>query len=335
MNSVDIKSRMFRSLFRALLWMLFTIHYSLFTISCYNQGPITSDAWDLTQQQLDSISFYTTHHYTQGYNFIVSCDSLQILEQQSEMMPVPDILTSEFTNGDVTMPLLSLVDSIKLQRNERLVVADIRTVPSDSIDSVWVKVARDQLTQGWVRESDLLKAVSPDDPISQFIDYFSNAHLLIFLAFCVVVGGAYGLRRLMKKGAKIVHFNDIPSFYPTLLCLLISSSAVLYSSIQLFGPESWRHFYYHPSLNPWALPLHLGLFVSSVWAIVIVAIATVDDIRHRLPLGEALLYLGGMTAVCSVDYVVFSVTTLYYVGYPLLIAYFVFAIYRLSLQKSI
>jgi hypothetical protein len=251
------------------------------------------------------------------------------------MMPVPDILTSEFTNGDVTMPLLSLVDSIKLHRNERLVVADIRTVPSDSIDSVWVKVARDQLTQGWVRESDLLKAVSPDDPISQFIDYFSNAHLLIFLAFCAVVGSAYGLRCLMKKGAKIVHFNDIPSFYPTLLCLLISSSAVLYSSIQLFGPESWRHFYYHPSLNPWALPLHLGLFVSSVWAIVIVAIATVDDIRHRLPLGEALLYLGGMTAVCAVDYVVFSVTTLYYIGYPLLIAYFVFAIYRLSLQKSI
>ena len=75
--------------------------------------------------------------------------------------------------------------------------------------------------------------------------------------------------------------------------------------------------------------------MSSVWAIVIVAIATVDDIRHRLPLGEALLYLGGMTAVCAVDYVVFSVTTLYYIGYPLLIAYFVFAIYRLSLQKSI
>ena len=324
-----------RRISRAVLWIVFTIHYSLFTVSCYNQGPITSDAWNLTEQQLDSISFYTTHHYTQGYNFVVSRDSMKILEQQSEMMPVPDILTSEFTTGDETMPLLSLVDSIILHHHERIVVADIRTVPTDTIDSVWVKVARDQLTQGWVREQDLLKAVSPDDPIRQFIDYFSDAHLLIFLAFCVVVGGAYGLRRLMRKGAKIVHFNDIPSFYPTLLCVLVSASAVLYSSIQLFGPDSWRHFYYHPSLNPWALPWHLGLFVTSVWAIVIVGIATLDDIRHHLPLGEALLYLGGLAAVCAVDYVVFSVTTLYYIGYPLLIAYIVFAIHRLMLQKSI
>jgi len=320
---------------RSLIGLSFIIFHLFFSISCYNQGPLTPDAWNLTEQQLDSISFYTTHHYTQGYNFVVIRDSLHILEQQSEMMPVPDILTSEFTAGHETMPLLSLVDSVKLLRHERVVVADIRTVPSDSIDSVWVKVARDQLTQGWIRESELLKAVSPDDPISQFIDYFSDAHLLVFLAFCVLVGGAYGLRHIMRKGAKIVHFNDIPSFYPTLLCLLISSSAVLYSSIQLFGPESWRHFYYHPSLNPWALPWHLGFFVSSVWAIVIVAIATIDDIRHHLSLGEALLYLGGLAAVCAVDYVFFSVTTLYYVGYPLLIAYFIFAIRRLSLQKSI
>lgn len=296
---------------------------------------MTPDAWDLTKQQLDSISFYTTHHYTQGYNFVVSRDSLVMLEQQSEMMPVPDILTAEITAGDETMPMLSLVDSIVLHRHEHLVVADIRTVPSDSIDSVWVKVARDQLTQGWLRERDLLETVSPDDPISQFIDFFSDAHLLIFLAFCAIVGGAYGVRRILKKGARIVHFNDIPSFYPTLLCLLIASSAVLYSSIQLFAPETWRHFYYHPSLNPYALPWHLGLFVSSVWAILIVAIATVDDVRHHLSFGETILYLAGLAAVCAVVYVVFSVTTLYYIGYPLLILYFLFAIYRLSLQKSI
>ncbi|MBP5798466.1 MAG: zinc ribbon domain-containing protein [Prevotella sp.] len=308
---------------------------SLMLVSCYNQGPITPDAWNLTEQQLDSISFYTTHHYTQGYNFVVSKDSLVILEQQNEMMPVPDILTAEIMAGDETMPMLSLVDSLTLRRHERLVVADICTVPTDSVDSVWVKVARDQLTQGWLRESDLLKAVSPDDSISQFIDFFSDAHLLIFLGFCVIVGGAYGLRRLMRKGAKIVHFNDIASFYPTLLCLLVASSAVLYSSIQLFSPESWRHFYYHPSLNPYALPWHLGLFVTSVWAIVIVAIATIDDVRHHLPFGQAILYLGGLAAVCAVDYVVYSVTTLYYIGYPLLIAYYVFAIYRLSLQKSL
>ena len=226
-------------------------------------------------------------------------------------------------------------DSITLRKNEHIVVADIKTVPADTIDSVWVKVARDQLTFGWIHENELLAKVSPDDPISQFIDFFSDAHMLIFLAFCVVVVAAYGVRRLMKRGAKIVHFNDIPSFYPTTLCLLIASSAVLYSSIQLFGPESWRHFYYHPSLNPFALPLHLGLFVSSVWAIVIVAIATVDDVTKKLPLGAAVLYLSGLTAVCAVCYVVFSITTLYYIGYPLLIAYYVFAIKRLLRLPSL
>jgi len=298
---------------------------------CYNQGPITPDAWDLTAHQLDSISFYTTHHYTQNYNFVVTGDSLVVVEQQPEEMAVPDVISVEIELAGAEQRK----DSITLRKNDRLVVADIKTVPSDTIDSVWVKVARDQLTFGWVHESELLAKVSPDDPISQFIDFFSDAHMLIFMAFCVVIVAAYGVRRLMRKGARIVHFNDIPSFYPTVLCLLVASAAVLYSSIQLFGPETWRHFYYHPSLNPFALPFWLGLFVSSVWAIIIVAIATIDDVTRHLPLVDSILYLGGLAAICAVCYVVFSISTLYYVGYPLLIAYYVFAISRLSLQDSI
>jgi len=315
----------------SILFRLLTPLCCLLLMSCYNRGPITPDAWDLTKQQLDSISFYTTHHYTQNYNFVVTGDSLVVVAQQPEDMAVPEVVSIEIEAiGEEWQK-----DSITLRKNERIVVADIKTVPSDTIDSVWVKVARDQLTFGWVHENELLAKVSPDDPISQFIDFFSDTHMLIFLAFCVVIVGAYGVRRLMRLGAKIVHFNDIPSFYPTTLCLLISTSAVIYSSIQVFGPESWRHFYYHPSLNPFALPLHLGLFVTSVWALVIVAIATVDDVTKRLPLGESILYLGGLAAICAVDYVVFSITTLYYIGYPLLIAYYYFAIRRLSQQESI
>ncbi|WP_028903931.1 MULTISPECIES: hypothetical protein [unclassified Prevotella] len=307
---------------RVLLLSLFAVNYSLFTTSCYNRGPITPDAWDLTEKQLDSISFYTTHHYTQNYNFVVTGDSLVVVEQQPEDMSVPDVVSIEIESIGEEMKK----DSITLRRHEHLVVADIKTVPSDTIDSVWVKVARDQLTFGWVHENELLAKVSPDDPISQFIDTFSNIHLLVFMAFCVLTGAAYGLRRLMRKGCKIVHFNDIPSFYPSLLCLLIASSAVLYSSIQLFGPETWRHFYYHPSLNPFALPFWLGVFISSVWALVIVSIATVDDVTRILSLGEAILYLVGLAAVCAVLYVVFSITTLYYIGYPLLVAYYYFTI---------
>ena len=308
---------------RRLVSLLFI---SLLLCGCYNRGPITPDAWDLTAQQLDSISFYTTHHYTQNYNFVVTGDSLVVVAQQPDDMSVPDVVSIELESiGEEKKK-----DSITIRRNEHVVVADIKTVPSDSIDSVWVKVARDQLTFGWIHENELLSKVSPDDPISQFIDTFSNIHLLVFMAFCILTGAAYGLRRLMRKGCKIVHFDDIPSFYPTALCLLIASSAVLYSSIQLFGPETWRHFYYHPSLNPFALPFWLGVFISSVWAIIILGLATIDDVYHSLPLADAILYLIGLGAICAVVYVVFSITTLYYIGYPLLIAYFYFAIKRVK-----
>jgi hypothetical protein len=168
--------------------------------------------------------------------------------------------------------------------------------------------------------------VAPDNPISRFIDDFSGTHLLIMLAFVVLCLALYVVSRVYRHNARIVHFRDIDSFYPTMLALLVSASAVFYSTIQLVDPESWRHFYYHPTLNPFSVPLHLGLFVTSVWAILIVAIAAFYDILRMLPAGQAVLYLLGLLAVCSVDYVVFSVFTLYYIGYPLLVAYVYFAL---------
>lgn len=283
----------------------------LLLTSCYNKGQLSPDAWDLTEQQLDSISFYTTHHYTQNYNFLVRADSMPIIAQ----------LPAEAISD---MP----VDTLMVYKNEHLVVADITTVPADTIDSIWVKVARDQLTFGWIHERDMLMAVSPDDSISEFIDFFSDAHLLIFLALLVVAVAAYVYKILMSRRAKLVHFNDIASFYPTLLCLLVASVATVYSSIQLFAPEKWRHFYYHPTLNPYAVPFSLGLFLCLLWSILIVAIAVFDDVRRQLSFGEAVLYLLGLGATCAVVYVVFSVSTLYYIGYPLLVAYIIFALWR-------
>lgn len=282
----------------------------LLLASCYNQGQQTPDAWDLTQKQLDSISFYTTHHYTQDYNFLVRADSMAIIKQ----------LPAEALSD---MP----VDTLMVYRGQHLVVADITTVPADTIDSIWVKVARDQDTFGWIHEHDMLTAVSPDDPISELIDFFSDAHLLIFLGVFVLVGAVYVIRKLNNRQAKLVHFNDIPSFYPTLLCLLVATAAMLYSSIQLFDPEKWRHFYYHPTLNPYAVPPILGFFLVSLWTMLIVAIAVVDDVRRLLPFADALLYLLGLGAMCAVVYIIFSVFTLYYIGYPLYVAYVVFALW--------
>ena len=280
--------------------------------ACYHRPSATSDAWIPTPEQQDSISFYTTHHYTQDYEFLVTADSLRLVRQQP----------AEVLNG-------MLVDTLSVGEGSHLVVADIMMMPTDTIDSVWVQVARDMETIGWVRESEMLTAVSPDNPISLFIDFFSDTHLLLMLAFVVLVGALYLIRRLYRKNAKVVHFNDIGSFYPALLALLVAATAVFYNTIQIVNPDSWRHYYYHPTLNPFAVPLHLGLFLASVWALVVVGMAALDDVRRHLSPSETFFYSLGLAAVCAVNYIVFSLTTLYhYLGYPLLVAYAVFAVYR-------
>ena len=289
----------------------FVIYHLAFSSACYRADSPTPDGWIPTEEQMDSISFYTTHHYSQNFNFIVVSDSLSLIVQDP----------AEAVGG---LP----VDTIAVQKSDRIVVADIVMLRTDTVDSVWVQVARDEETIGWAHESYLLNGVAPDNLVSRFIDFFSNTHLLIMLGVVVVGLALFVVQRLYRRHSPIVHFRDIGSFYPTLLALLISVAAVVYSSIQLLSPESWRHYYYHPSLNPLALPLHLAIFLGLVWIIIIVGLATLSDVCRKLSTGQAILYLIGLAAVCSVDYVVFSVLTLYYVGYPLLIVYMVFALWR-------
>ena len=266
-------------------------------------------AMSLTSCYKQETGFTATHHYNQNYNFVVKADSMVIYEN----------------------PDTAIYDSIIVYRGDQLVVAEIKTISNDTIDSVWVKLARDQMSQGWTRECDLLNGVAPDDPISQFIDLFSNNHLLLFLALVVIVTASYGLRKLYRRDAYIVHFHDISSVLPTMLAILVATSATVYATIQNFAPENWRHFYFHPTLNPFAVTPVIGLFVSLVWALIITGIAVVEDVMRRLPFGSAVLYLLGLAAVCAVDYVVFSIFTLYYIGYVLLAAYIWFAVSRLRL----
>ncbi len=272
--------------------------------------------WSGTRSKEDSLAFRVKHHYSQGFNFIVTSDSLMLLRQQPE----------EAVNEMKT-------DSFAVKKGKEVVVADIRILPNDKQDSVWVQIATEDYAFGWIHESRLLKQVNPADPISQFISTFSNVHLLIFLIVFSIMGVGYLARKILKKNAHIVHFNDISSFYPTLLAVIVALSAAFYASIQLFAPETWREFYFHPSLNPFSQPLLLNIFLVLVWAMLIIGIATIDDVRRLLKSGETLLYLSGLGAVCAVNYIVFSVLTLYYIGYPLLIAYIYYA-FRIYLRKS-
>lgn len=258
-----------------------------------------SDSLDVIS---DSLRFEMEHNYSINYNFTVIADSI--------------ILSSEPQDSD----------SIVVYKGDLLVVADYLLIPHDSIDSIFVKVARDQETIGWTPESELLDKVAPDDPISYFIYMFSNSHLLWFLLLIGMAVLVYLYRMSLKKPLQIVHFNDIDSPYPTALCILIAVSATFYGTIQHFVPDTWIHFYYNPSLNPFTLPFGLGCFVTCVWGILILIIAVVDEVFKKLTVVDALTYLVGLAAICVVCYIFFTFTTSYYIGYLFLVVYIGFAL---------
>lgn len=287
--------------------------FPLFLSSCYRKRGESQPGGLVTysQRQLDSINFSATHHYTNKYNFVVKRDSLLLIAQQPE----------EYVNG---MP----VDTFGVEGGHLLVVSDIRTIPQDSVDTVWVQLATERGRIGWTHESALLRQVVPDDPISQFISTFSDIHMLVSLVIIVLIALIYLVHKIRSDNAKIVHFNDIDSPYPTVLVLLVSASAAFYATIQNFWPQVWQQFYFHPTLNPFAVPPVLGFFLICVWAILIVGVTCLDEVYHRMMAGEGILYLFGLLAVCAIDYIVFSVTTLYYLGYPLLLVYFWYSISR-------
>lgn len=290
-----------------------------FVTSCYHRHIAKGQHAALVEysdRQRDSISFSSTHHYTYRYNFVVAADSLMLIKQQPE----------EYVNH-------LAIDSFAVRKHCLLVVSDIRMIPQDRVDSVWIQLATEDNVFGWTHESNMLPKVVPDDPISQFIMVFSNTHLLIFLIVFVLIGVCYLVKKIFTRNAPIVHFNDIDSPYPTALVLMVSLSAAFYATIQTYMPEVWRHFYFHPTLNPFAVPKVLGFFLASVWAILILAIACVDEVKNRLTLGEGILYLGGLMGMCALDYIIFSISTLYTVGYIILVAYFWYAI-RAYLKRN-
>ncbi len=281
--------------------------------SCYNHADWKLSLLDstLTENQIDSITFVGKHHYGVNYNFVIKHDSVRLIYEEPE----------EFLQGFI-------VDSFFVLKGSNIVVSDFKTLPIDSIDSLWIQVATEDAQLGWLHESDLHAYACPDDPISNFIDFFSNVHLLVFLIIIGVIGSVYLLLRQHRRKALLVHVNDIRSFYPTALVLLVAISAAFYATIQKFYPDMWQDFYYHPTLDPLICPPLLGCFLVSVWLLIVLAIAVVDDVFSLLRPSEAFTYLCGVMAVCALNYIVFSFFTIYYVGYFLLAVYIVFALCR-------
>ena len=57
-------------------------------------------------------------------------------------------------------------------------------------------------------------------------------------------------------------------------------------------------------------------------------IASVEDVCRQLPFQEAMLYLFALLGVCAGCYLFFSLTTLYYLGYPFFLFYVGWALRR-------
>lgn len=269
-------------------------------VACSYPTPDYSD-WGMTQEKRDSLQFLAEHHYTTNYNFQVTGDSLKLQREASG------------------------TDSLYVYKGDELVVADYRIVPKDTLSPVWIKVARDQETMGWIPEQQLLEEIVPVDPISKFIHLFSDMHFIVF----IVVLGLFSLhflyRRVEKHPVHLTDYKEVKSIYPILLCMLVACSATLYASIQLFVPETWEHYYYHPTLNPFELPCVLACFIACVWAILLVALAVLDDLFHRTDFSTAFFYLLGLGTLCLFCYLFFTITTLYYIGYPCLLVFLIYA----------
>ena len=269
---------------------------ALLLSACRYAAPQLDDD-TLTPAMRDSLVYLQEHHYTLGSNFEVYADSVDLV-----CLPLRDCYS-------------------RLRHGQRVVVAEFAIHPADSVDSVWVKLAHTQEVQGWMRECELKQTLVPTDILSQCIYLFSRTHASYFVIVCALFM-AYGLLRIVRrKQLKIVYFDDIDSFYPLLLCLLLSTSATLYETMQVFAPDTWEHFYYNPTLSPLHVPLLLGAFLVSLWLILILLLAVLDELFRQLSPALALFYLLGLATVCIFCYFFFIWTTRIYLGYPLLLLF--------------
>lgn len=275
----------------------------------------------LSPQQVDSLFFRLTHHYSENFNFVVKADSLTLLPREGDLM----------------------MDTCRVYRHDIIAVAAIKTLPGDTIDSIWVKVASNQLTMGWIPERELLRGATPDDSISEMLYALTNSRAIwmsaiVALGFLTLLVGrkqrkgepfaqrikTLDYKRLnvdvLKQGLKkSLKFNELRSLYPSLFLILVGTMASLYATIQNFVPEFWQEFYFHPTLNPLVLPPMMAALVVIMWLVVITFIAVVDEVYNHLYILPGIAYLMELLGLAMLVYLLISWTTLFYVGYPLLV----------------
>lgn len=237
----------------------------------------------LTACQLPDRSEERLRPYGVGANFLVHADSL-LLQEERPMHWCQGVAETS--------------DSLFVFRQDPIVIAAITVIPEDCVDSVWVKVARDQGTMGWTHESNLLAAICPDDPISLCILFISHLHASWLLAAFTLLALLLVLYVPHFAPSHRLHLR-LPTFTPVLFFVNVGLSALLYQFILRHTPDAWAHFYFNPTLNPFSQPLLLCLFLSSIWAALLLFILCVDDVLRLLPVIDAALYLTALLGLCS------------------------------------
>ena len=256
--------------------------------------------------------------YEVGDNFELCVDSLKL--QSSEPLH--------------NLPIDTACEHLSVYLGDPLVVAETLVIPEDSVDSVWVKLARDQFTMGWTHQRDFQESVVPDDPISRFIHLFSINHLGLFLIAFALSLIVLIWQVFSKKQPHVFFIRDILSPYPTYLLITLAASALLYASIQHYVPETWVLYYYHPTLNPFGLPVILSLFLCSVWVLLVLTLATIDEVRRQLPFGEALLYMLSLLGCGILCYLIFTLAALSPGASYILFVLFVLVLFLRYYRKS-
>ena len=260
----------------------------------------------LTPQQVDSLEFRLTHHYSENFNFLVKADSLTLIPREGDL----------------------ITDTCLVRAGDVIAVAAIKIQPSDSIDSIWVKVASNQYTMGWIPEQELLKGTTPDDFISEMLNALSSSRAVWMSALVALgiiaffIGRKKDLRKTDLVKQELVHLLDflseMPSIYPALFLIWVGVMASLYASVQNFVPEFWQEYYFHPTLNPLVLPPLMAALVVALWLVVITFIALIDEVYHHFYFLPGITYLAKLVGAAMLVYLAISWTTLIYVGYILL-----------------
>lgn len=304
---------------KSLMPVLWMVMATLLTLgSCTYRHSGDDDHWtSASGVEPDSTEFRVKHHYWKN-DFFMATDTLALSEYpHTEMAGLPVI---EAEGGA----------SVVATGEEVGVVGLLLTHNRNGNKQIWVQVARDRFCKGWIEEDKLLENSIPARPISKFIYYFSNRSLAYFGSVLLLSVLILMIRLAHRRRIPFVHFNDIRSFYPTLLCLTVATEATIYGTMQRFAPDTWVEYYFHPTLNPFSphLPLILMLFVGMLWLTLLVGIATIEDLRHAPEDFGIIAYCAGLAMMCVALYLVFSLSVHIYVGYPLLLAYWIFAFVR-------